>query len=66
MFSPHSRGLTRHLTNLMGALTIGLVFAYIGLNAASGCGQGGQCIRLSDFMQPGMSVQVAAEMPHRI
>jgi len=45
--------------NACGALLIGLFFAMVGLNAASGCGdRGGQCIGLKDFV--GNSQQVAA------
>ena len=39
------------LANVAGALLIGLFFAVVGLNAASGCGQSaGQCIGLTDFV----------------
>jgi hypothetical protein len=39
------------LADLCGALLVGLFFAFIVLDAASGCGQnGGQCIGLDDFL----------------
>lgn len=41
-----------YLANAIGALLVGLFFAYVGLNAASGCGQGGECIRMMDFVGP--------------
>jgi hypothetical protein len=48
------------LANVGGAVMIGLFFAVIGLNAASGCGQtDGQCIGIKDFV-PTQSVQIAA------
>jgi len=36
--------------NFGGALLVGLFFAFVGLNAASGCGETrGHCIALKDF-----------------
>ena len=50
MLFPHPSTVIMHLCNASGALLIGLLFAFIGLNAASGCGQGGgQCISVHDF-----------------
>ena len=38
------------LANVAGAVLIGLFFAVVGLNVASGCGQAdGQCIGVKDF-----------------
>jgi hypothetical protein len=49
--APHS--LLGHLANGGGILLVGLMFAFIGLNAASGCGQpGGSCIRVADLAHP--------------
>jgi len=59
MLFPNAHSLAKHLSNACGALMVGLLFAYIGLNAATGCGQGGQCIRLSDFSAQHLPVQVA-------
>ena len=48
------------LANVGGAVLIGLFFAVIGLNAASGCGQAdGQCIGLKDFT-PSPQMQIAS------
>jgi hypothetical protein len=47
------------LANIGGAILVGLVFAVVGLNAASGCGEhSGQCIGLKDFV--GHEVQLTA------
>lgn len=48
------------LANVAGAVMIGLFFAVIGLNVASGCGQAnGQCIGAKDFTSS-HPVQVAS------
>ena len=48
------------LANVAGAVLIGLFFAVVGLNVASGCGQAdGQCIGVKDFSNS-HPVQVAA------
>ena len=50
MLYPRPHSLIDHLANGGCALLVGLAFAFIGLNAASGCGQsGGSCIGLGDF-----------------
>ena len=47
------------LANIGGALVVGLFFAVVGLNAASGCGESnGQCIGLKDFV--GHNQQIAS------
>ena len=49
--SPHT--LLGHCANGGSALLVGIAFALIGLNAASGCGQsGGSCIGIGDFANP--------------
>jgi hypothetical protein len=48
------------LANVGGAVLIGLFFAVVGLNVASGCGQSdGQCIAVRDFA-PSHQVQIAS------
>ncbi|HVI50429.1 MAG TPA: hypothetical protein VM661_04395 [Candidatus Sulfotelmatobacter sp.] len=59
MLFPNAQSIAKHLSNAAGALLVGLVFAYIGLNAATGCGQGGQCVSLSDFHAQTLPVQMA-------
>lgn len=63
MLFPQAHTLGKHLTNAIGALLVGLMFAYIGLNAATGCGQGGQCVQLSDFSGRDLPVQMAERAP---
>jgi len=54
-----SYNLRQIFANACGALLVGLFFAVLGLNAASGCGdRGGQCIGLKDFV--GQDQQVAS------
>jgi hypothetical protein len=54
-----NHSLRQIFANACGALLIGLFFAMVGLNAASGCGdRGGQCIGIKDFV--GHSEQVAS------
>jgi hypothetical protein len=51
-----------HLANIGGAVAIGLMFAAVGLNVASGCGQSnGQCIAVRDFVAP--QEQMAQPVP---
>ncbi|WP_146002795.1 hypothetical protein [Telmatospirillum siberiense] len=51
MLFPHPRTITGHLANGACALAIGCFFAFVGLNAASGCGQpGGACIHVHDLV----------------
>ena len=51
MLFPRPRSVFDHLANASCALLIGLLFAYIGLNMASGCGQaGGSCIEVRDLV----------------
>lgn len=53
MLYAHPTRILHHLANAGLAVVVGLFFAYIGLNAASGCGQRpGQCISIGDFTQP--------------
>lgn len=66
MLFPNAQSFAKHLGNAAGALLVGLFFAYIGLNAATGCGQGGQCVGLSDLRLPEqMPVQIAERSGHR-
>ena len=51
MLYPHPKSLTNHLANGACALAVGCFFAFVGLNAASGCGQsGGACIHVTDLI----------------
>ncbi|MTJ84352.1 MAG: hypothetical protein F8N37_25485 [Telmatospirillum sp.] len=53
MLYTHPRTLGGHLANGLCAVVIGCVFAFVGLNAASGCGQsGGACIGVHDLISP--------------
>lgn len=53
MLYPTPQRLLHHFANVAGALLVGAMFAVVGLNAASGCGQaGGQCIGVHDLTQP--------------
>ena len=67
MLFPSPRTVGMHLANVFGVLLVGLFFAYIGLNAASGCGQGGgSCIVMKDLMSSGgQSQQLAVGLPQR-
>jgi hypothetical protein len=57
---PHS--VVGHFANVCCALMIGLFFAFIGLNLASGCGQpGGACIAVKDLVSPPPSAPQVAE-----
>ena len=59
MIYPSSQRLSQFFANVGGALLVGLFFAVVGLNAASGCGEDhGQCIGLKDFI--GHSEQLAS------
>ncbi len=50
MFYPSPARPAQFLANVGGAILIGLFFAVVGLNVASGCGQAeGQCIGPKDF-----------------
>jgi len=59
MLFPQAQSLGKHLSNAVGAILVGVMFAYIGLNAATGCGQGGQCVHLSDLSGQQLPLQVA-------
>jgi hypothetical protein len=60
MFYPSPARPAQFLANVAGAVVIGLFFAVIGLNAASGCGErNGQCIGAKDFSNS-HPVQIAA------
>lgn len=60
MLIPHPRSLAGHLANTACALLIGGFFAFVGLNAASGCGQaGGACIGLHDLLDAPSAPQLA-------
>jgi len=51
MLYDQPRSLRHHVLNTVGALVIGIMFAFVGLNAASGCGEaGGQCIGVKDLL----------------
>ena len=50
MLFPRPHTLVSHLINGGGALVVGLLFAFIGLDVSSGCGQGGQCIAVTDLL----------------
>ena len=59
MFYPSPARPAQFLANVAGAVVIGLFFAVIGLNAASGCGErNGQCIGAKDFTSS-QPVQIA-------
>lgn len=59
MLYPETRSLRGQSVNFVAAVFMGLFAAFVGLNAASGCGQGGECIQVTDFTaSPG--VQLAA------
>jgi hypothetical protein len=60
MLFPHPRTLKDHLSNVLCALAIGCFFAFVGLNAASGCGQpGGACIHIHDLVSAEPTPQLA-------
>jgi hypothetical protein len=60
MFYPSPARPAQFLANVAGAVLIGLFFAVVGLNVASGCGQAdGQCIGVKDFTNS-HPIQVAA------
>lgn len=63
MLFPHPQRFHQYLANVAGALGVGLLFAYMGLNAASGCGQGGQCIELHDLWASDSMPQQVAQFP---
>jgi hypothetical protein len=66
MLFPHPRSVFDHLANAACALLVGLFFAYIGLNVASGCGQtGGTCIEVRDLLRAPPSPQLAEQPSHR-
>ena len=65
MFSDQPSTLTMHAANAAGALLVGLFFAFVGLNAASGCGQGGQCIKVKDLVFTAPAQQLAERTPGR-
>jgi hypothetical protein len=51
MLFSHPRSFRDHLANGACALAIGCFFAFVGLNAASGCGRsGGACIHVHDLL----------------
>lgn len=53
MLCSQPRTVFHHLLNTAGAVLVGAMFAYVGLNAASGCGQsGGECIAVKDLLNP--------------
>ncbi len=60
MLYSHPRTLGDHFANGLCALVIGCFFAFVGLNAASGCGQsGGACIHVQDLIGPAPAPQLA-------
>ncbi len=59
MLYSHPRRPAQLVANIFGAVAIGLFFAVVGLNAASGCGEtNGQCIGVHDFI--GHNAQLAS------
>ncbi len=61
----HPHRFAHHLANAVCALFVGCVFAFVGLNAASGCGQpGGACIHLTDLAPRTADPQVALAAHH--
>ncbi len=52
MIYQHPTSLSARLANLTACVLVGLTFAVIGLNAATGCGQGGECIGWADLNRP--------------
>jgi hypothetical protein len=51
MLYPTPTSLSQRLANIAGAALVGVLFAWIGLNVASGCGQrGGACIAPHDLV----------------
>jgi hypothetical protein len=59
MIYAQSRRPGQFFANVGGALLVGLFFAVVGLNAASGCGESnGQCIGVKDFV--GRNQQIAS------
>lgn len=60
MLYPHPHSVFDHLANAASALLVGLVFAFVALNAASGCGQpGGACIAVKDLVSQPPATQLA-------
>lgn len=60
MLFTQPRSLIDHLANVACALLVGGFFAFVGLNAASGCGQsGGACIGLHDLLSAPQGPQIA-------
>ncbi len=65
MLFPHPSSVIHHLANTAGALLVGAVFAFVGLNAASGCGQsGGECIAVGDLLGAPPPAQLARRAEH--
>lgn len=57
MLYPEATSLRGQTVNFVAAVAMGLFAALVGLNAASGCGQGGECIQVTDFTaSPGEQV----------
>ncbi|WP_142847759.1 hypothetical protein [Telmatospirillum sp. J64-1] len=49
MLFPHARGLTAKTANAIAAMGLGVFIAFVGLNVAAGCGQGGECLTPAHF-----------------
>jgi hypothetical protein len=61
MLYPSPSTLKHHVANIAGTLVVGTMFALIGLNVASGCGQrSGACIGPRDFLS---GPAVEADLP---
>lgn len=59
MLYSHPQRPAHTVANIVGAVAVGLFFALVGLNAASGCGEThGQCLGVQDFI--GHAPQLAA------
>ncbi len=60
MISHPTQRPSQIFANVGGAVLVGLFFAVVGLNAASGCGErNGQCIGVKDFSRA--PAQIAAQ-----
>lgn len=65
MLFPHPHTLPQKMANIVGLVLVGGLFVATGLNAASGCGDGGECIAAGDFTRGQPPVQAHAA-PERI
>jgi len=57
MIYAQSRRPAQLFANVGGALLVGLFFALVGLDAASGCGESaGHCIGVKDFVEANQQI----------